>query len=57
MPECIDLAERLCKSGLVPKALQGKPADTLLIILAGLDVGMSAPAAFRGFFVIDGKDL
>jgi hypothetical protein len=55
MAEVIDLADRLCKSGLVPKALQNKPADALLIILAGLDVGMSAPAAFRGFHVIEGK--
>lgn len=53
--EVVALIEHLSKATLVPKALIGKPADQLLVILTGQEMGLAPMAAMRGLFAIDGK--
>ena len=49
------MAKRLAQSDLLPKALKGKPADIAIILLAGLEYGLTPLAAIRGINVIEGK--
>jgi hypothetical protein len=49
------LAKRLAQSQLLPKPLQGKPADVAVILLTGHELGLSAMASLRGMHVIEGK--
>lgn len=55
LAEVVDLTERLSKSTLVPKALVGKPADQLLIIMTGQEMGLAPFAAMRGLWALDGR--
>jgi hypothetical protein len=55
--ECTDLAERLAKSELLPKALRGKVPDVLMTIMAGQEMGLAPMAALRSFHVIEGKPV
>ena len=48
------LAEVLSRSGLVPRALAGKPSDVFLILMTGHEFGMSPTAALRSVHVING---
>jgi hypothetical protein len=49
------LAEQLSKSKLLPTALQGKPADTLVVLISGHELGLSPMQSIRGLHVIQGK--
>lgn len=55
--EATSLAERLSKSSLLPKAMQGKMPDVLVTILAGQEMGLSPMASLRSFHVIEGKTV
>lgn len=55
--EVTDLAERLAKSTLLPKSMQGKAPDVLLTILAGQEMGLAPMASLRAFHVIEGKPV
>lgn len=55
LSEVVDLAERLSKATLIPKALIGKPADTMLIMMTGQELGMSPASSLRLLFAVDGK--
>lgn len=55
--EITDLAERLSKSTLLPKSMQGKMPDVLVTILAGQEMGLSPMASLRNFHVIEGKPV
>lgn len=55
--ECTSLAEKLSKSSLLPKAMQGKMPDVLVTILAGQEMGLSPMASLRNFHVIEGKPV
>jgi hypothetical protein len=55
--EATELAERLSKSALLPKAMQGKMPDVLVTILAGQEMGLSPMASLRNFHVIEGKPV
>lgn len=55
--ECTDLAERLSKSSLLPKAMQGKMPDVLVTILAGQEMGFAPMASLRAIHVIEGKPI
>lgn len=55
--EVTDLAERLSKSSLLPKSMQGKMPDVLVTILAGQEMGLSPMASLRNFHVIEGKPV
>lgn len=58
-PETLDQAERLAmmlsKSTLLPRALQGKPGDVLVVLITGRELGLSPMQAIRGIHVIDGR--
>jgi len=48
-------AKIMAASALVPRALQNRPADVLLVMLTGRDVGVPITAALRKCYVIDGQ--
>lgn len=51
----MDLCQQLAKSGLIPRALVGKPADILVILMAGRELGIGPMLALRSINVIEGK--
>lgn len=53
--EAMTLAKTLATSGLVPDALRGKPADVLVIMMYGMELGLSVNQAMRGIHVIKGR--
>lgn len=55
--ELTSLADRLCKSTLLPKSMQGKMADVLVTIMAGQEMGLAPMASLRAFHVIEGKPV
>lgn len=55
--EVTDLAERLSKSTLLPKSMQGKMPDVLVTIMAGQEMGLAPMASLRSFHVIEGKPV
>lgn len=55
MGAAMKLAETLAKSGLVPRAVQGKPADVLVILLTGRELGLQPMLALRSIHVVEGK--
>lgn len=49
-------ANVMCRTGLVPKALQGKPADTMAVLLACQDMGLPVSVTnLNQFHVIEGS--
>ena len=50
-----DQAYTLARSGLVPKALRGRPDDIMVIALAGRELGVPPMAALSRIHVVDGK--
>lgn len=48
-------ARMLAGSALCPRDLRGKPADVLLILLTGRDVGIPVTSALRKVYVVDGQ--
>lgn len=53
----MSLAKQLSTSALLPRALQGKPADVLIVLLTGRELGIGPMQAIRGINVIDGKGV
>lgn len=53
----IQFAQLICKGQLLPRALQGKPADVLLVLMTGRELGLSPMQSIRNIHVIDGKTL
>lgn len=49
------LANTFAGAALVPKALQGRPADVLLVLLTARDLGLPATVALRECHPIDGR--
>ncbi len=49
------IAAELAKSSIVPEALQGKPANVLIIIMMGRDFGWSAMQSVRFIDVVKGR--
>lgn len=54
MADAMDLALRLSESGLIPKAMQGSPANVLLTLLTGRALGIPAVLALSRIHVIEG---
>lgn len=48
-------ARTLAASNLVPGALRNKPADVLLVLMTGRDLGIAPTAALRKCYVVDGQ--
>ena len=55
MGELNQLAELFAKTGIAPPAFRGKPADTMLALLYGNAIGLSAPQSLLGVQVINGR--
>ena len=55
LSEAMQFAETICKSGMVPKDYQGKPANTLVAIQWGYEVGLAPMQALQNISVINGK--
>lgn len=55
--EVQSFSEVLAKSALLPEALRGKPADVVVQILAGRELGIPPMAAIRGVHVVLGKPI
>jgi hypothetical protein len=55
MDQAMKMAEMLSKSGMVPKAYQGKPQDTLVAMMMGHEVGLNPIQSLQNIAVINGK--
>ena len=55
MDEAIKFSEVISKSGLVPKDYQGKPANCLVAIQWGMELGLAPLQALQNIAVINGK--
>lgn len=55
MNEAMRMAEMLASSGMVPKAYQNKPQDTLVAMMMGHEVGLNPIQALQNIAVINGK--
>ena len=53
--EAMTLAKALAASSIVPSALRGKHADILVIMMYGMELGLSVNQAMRGINVIKGR--
>ena len=50
--EAMTLSKGLSGSALLPRALQGKPADVLVVLLTGHELGLSPMQSLRNINVI-----
>tara|TARA_R100000406_G_scaffold9544_1_gene6315 strand:- start:1161 stop:2126 length:966 start_codon:yes stop_codon:yes gene_type:complete len=55
MEEAIKFSEVISKSGLLPKDYQGKPANCLVAIQWGMELGLAPLQALQNIAVINGK--
>ena len=55
LEQAMSLAQTLAKSALVPTAFRGKPADILLVMMGGRELGFSVVQSFRAFYTLNGK--
>ena len=55
MTELIQLSEIMAGSQLVPKDYRGKPGDTLIAMLMGLELGLNPIQSLQNIAVINGK--
>lgn len=55
LEQASQLAMTLAKSTLIPEHLRGKPADVLVTIITGHELGLSPMQSLRGMHVINGK--
>lgn len=57
LDQALTLSNRLAKSGLIPRALQNKPDDVLVVLLRGQELGLGPMQALAGIHVIEGKGV
>jgi hypothetical protein len=55
LSEAMDFAKMMADSELVPKNFRGKPADVLIAVQMGAEVGIAPIAAIQNIAVINGK--
>jgi hypothetical protein len=55
MAEAEQLAARLAQSALLPDGLRGKPADVLITLITGHELGLSPMQSVRGLHVVKGR--
>jgi len=55
LDEALRYADMYSKSGMIPKEYQGKPANVLVAISWGFEVGVSPLSALRSISLINGK--
>lgn len=49
------LASNLSKAQLLPQALRGKPADVLILMMYGQELGLSPVQSLQAIYVVNGK--
>lgn len=57
LSSALKISERLSKSGLIPKPLQGKPDDVLVVLLTGRAYGLDPMVSLSNISVINGKPV
>ena len=55
LDQALQLANRLADSNLLPKALQKRPSDVLVVMMMGRDLGLTPMQALRQVHVIEGR--
>jgi hypothetical protein len=55
--ELDSLSIRLSKSGLIPESLRNKPADVAVVLMTGLELGLSPMQSLRSIHVVKGKPV
>lgn len=45
----------LANASCLPKSLRGKPADLLMTVMAGRELGIGTIASLRGIYIVEGK--
>ncbi len=55
LSEAMDFAKMMAESELVPKHFRGKPADVLIAVQMGAEIGLAPMAAIQNVAVINGK--
>jgi len=55
--EAMDFAKFLSQAEIIPKAFRGKPADIMLAMQMGLDVGLNPGQALQNIAIINGRPL
>lgn len=55
LDQALALATRLAESNLLPKALQKRPSDVLVVMMMGRDLGLTSMQSIRQVHVIDGR--
>lgn len=55
LDEAMNVAKILAESLLIPAHLRGKPADVLVTMLKGLELGLKPMHAFAEIFVVEGR--
>lgn len=55
LDQALALATRLAESNLLPKALQKRPSDVLVVMMMGRDLGLTSMQSLRQVHVIEGR--
>lgn len=55
LEQALALAERLAEANLLPASLRKRPADVLLLVMFGRDLGLTFSEALRGLHLIEGR--
>lgn len=55
IPEAMELAKMLAGSALIPGVLRGKPADVMIILMKGRELGLSPLQAMAEVYVVEGR--
>lgn len=57
MNGAMQVAKQIAQSTIIPRALQGKPGDVLVVLLTGREFGLQPMQAMRMLHVVDGKPV
>lgn len=57
MNGAMQVAKQIAQSTIIPRALQGKPGDVLVVLLTGREFGLQPMQAMRSLHVVDGKPV
>jgi len=57
LAEAEHFAKQIAQSALLPDTLRGKPGDVLVVLLTGLELGLSAMQSLRGIYVVKGRPI
>ncbi|HNU82338.1 MAG TPA: recombinase RecT [Thermoanaerobaculia bacterium] len=55
LDQALALAEKLAKSNIIPTPLRAKPADVIVVLLTGRELGLSPMQSLRSLHVVEGR--